>query len=33
MEMNFEYRGLGNTARILLTAVAALLASAPVSVG
>ncbi len=33
MEMNFEYRGLGNTARIFLIAAAALLASAPVSVG
>ncbi len=33
MEMNFEYRGIGNTVRILLTAVAALLISAPVSIG
>ncbi len=33
MEINFEYRGLGNTARIFLIAVAALLLSAPVSVG
>ena len=30
MEMNFEYRGIGKTARILLTVVAALLVSAPV---
>ncbi len=33
MEMNFEYRGIGKTARILLTVVAALLVSAPVSAG
>ena len=33
MEMNFEYRRIGNTARILLTAVAAVLISAPVSAG
>ena len=33
MEMNFEYRGIGNTIRILLTAVAAVLIPAPVSAG
>jgi hypothetical protein len=33
MEMHFGYRGFGTTARILLTAVAAILVSAPVSVG
>ncbi len=33
MEVNFEYRGLGNTARIFLISAAALLVSAPVSVG
>ena len=33
MEMNFEYRRLGSTARIFLIAAATLLASAPVSVG
>jgi hypothetical protein len=33
MERNFECRGIGNTVRILLTAVAALLVSAPVSAG
>jgi hypothetical protein len=33
MELNFGYRGIGNTARILLTAVAAALVSAPVSAG
>jgi hypothetical protein len=33
MEMNFGYRGIGNTACILLTAVAAALVSAPVSAG
>jgi hypothetical protein len=31
--MNFEYRGLGNTARIFLISAAALLISAPVSAG
>jgi len=33
MEVNFEYRGIGNTVRILLIASAALLISAPTSVG
>jgi hypothetical protein len=33
MDVNFECRGIGNTVRILLTAVAALLVSAPVSAG
>ena len=33
MEVNFEYRRIGNIVRILLTAVAALLVSAPVSAG
>ncbi len=33
MEMNFEYRGIGDTVRILLTAVATVLISAPVSAG
>ena len=33
MEMHFGYRGVGNTARILLTAVTAVLISAPVSAG
>jgi hypothetical protein len=33
MEMHFGYRGFGNTARVLLIASAALLISAPVSVG
>ncbi|MHA1528543.1 MAG: hypothetical protein ACTSVG_05955 [Alphaproteobacteria bacterium] len=33
MELNFGYRGIGNTARILLTAVAAAVVSAPVSAG
>jgi len=33
MEMNFGYRGIGNTARILLTAAVAALVSAPVSAG
>ena len=33
MEMSLEYRGIGNTARILLIAVAAALVAAPVSAG
>ncbi len=33
MDVNFECRGIGNTVRILLTAVVALLVSAPVSAG